>query len=142
MKTAVVTWLDGLAFDAEARGHHVTVDTDGDEGRHRGPTPVELLLMSLACCSGMDVVSILKKKRQPITGVRVRAEGERAADHPRRFERIHLAYEVSGPGVERAAAERAVELSKETYCSVSATLSAEITVSVEIVDDSAVEAES
>jgi putative redox protein len=122
MKTATITWLGGMTFDAESRGHHLMTDTSGGEGNDRGPTPTELVLMGLAGCTAMDVVSILKKKRQPVTGVVVRADGEEAGDYPHRFTRITVTYEVSGEGVDRAAVERAVALSEEKYCSVAATL--------------------
>lgn len=122
IKTATTTWLGGMTFDAESRGHHLMTDSPGGEGSNRGPTPTELLLMGLAACTAMDVVSILKKKRQPVTGVVVRADGEQAGDHPYRFTRITVTYEVAGEGVDLAAVERAVELSEEKYCSVAATL--------------------
>jgi putative redox protein len=122
MTTATITWLGGMTFDAESRGHHLMTDSVGGVGKDRGPTPTELLLMGLAGCTAMDVVSILQKKRQPVTGVVVRAEGEQADEHPHRFTRIVVTYEVAGEGVELAAVERAVALSEDKYCSVAATL--------------------
>ncbi len=82
----------------------------------------------------MDVVSILQKKRQPFTGLQVRATAERASDHPRVYTRIHLEYIVRGKGVDPQAVERAIELSQTKYCSVSAMLAktAEITTSYRI----------
>jgi putative redox protein len=90
--------------------------TDG-----RGPGPMDMALAALAGCTALDVVSILRKARQPFTGLVVRAEGERAEDHPRRYTRVTVTFEVFGRGVDRGAVERAVALSDERYCSVSAT---------------------
>lgn len=120
-KSATVTHLSGLTFDVEAGGHHLLMDTKPPGGHGRGPSPMDLLLASLAGCTAFDVVSILEKSRQPLTGLSVRADGVRAEDHPRRYTRITLTYTVHGDVDERAL-RRAVELSEEKYCSVSATL--------------------
>jgi putative redox protein len=133
MKIASVSWLDRMTFDGQVRGHHVLVDSPGDAGNDRGPSPVELVLIGLAGCTAMDVVSILQKKRQPFTDVVVRAEGQQADDHPHRYTSIRLVYEVTGTGVDRAAVERAVELSEQKYCSVSATLKLATDITTEIV---------
>jgi len=122
VKTATTTWLGGLTFDAQARQHHIMLDSPGGEGNDRGPSPVEVTLMGLAACTAMDVVSILRKKRQPFTKLAVSAEGVQADEHPHRFLSVTLTYEVGGEGVDRKAVERAVELSEEKYCSVSASL--------------------
>src|SRR3972149_5853888 len=101
---------------------HIMVDASGDNGDDRGPTPMDLLLAALAGCTAMDVVSILRKSRQPFTGLVVRVDGEQAPDHPHRYTRLALTYEVHGAGVDRRAVERAVALSEERYCSVRASL--------------------
>lgn len=111
-----VTHLSGTTFDAEMAGHHVMFGDDG-----RGPGPMDLALAALAGCTAMDVASILRKSRQPFTGLVVRANGERSEEHPRRYTRVTVTYEVYGSGVDRRAVERAVALSDERYCSVSAT---------------------
>lgn len=116
VKDVTVTHLSGSTFDAEMAGQHVMFGNDG-----RGPGPMDLALAALAGCTAIDVASILRKSRQPFTGLVVRAEGERAEDHPRRYTRVTVTYEVHGAGVDRAAVERAVQLSDERYCSVSAT---------------------
>jgi putative redox protein len=120
-KTATVTWLTRMTFDARMGAHHVTIDVGPEEGDDRGPSPMDLALAALAACTAMDIVSILRKARQPLDGLVVHAEGHRAADRPRRYTRIVLTYEVHGEGLSRAAVERAVNLSEERYCSVSAT---------------------
>jgi len=116
VKDVTVTHLSGATFDAEMAGHHVMFGNDG-----RGPSPMDLALAALAGCTAIDVASILRKSHQPFTGLVVRAEGERADDHPRRYTRVTVTYEVHGSGVDRGAVERAVALSDERYCSVSAT---------------------
>lgn len=88
-----------------------------------GVSPMEMLLLSLAGCTGIDIVSILKKKRQPLHDFRVRVRGKRAPTHPRRYTDIEVEYIVWGEGIEPKAVEQAIALSKEIYCSVSAMLS-------------------
>lgn len=101
-------------------GHTVTMDSKSEPGGE-GPTPVELLLASVAACSLMDVRIILKKKKYDVIDLRVHATGARREDHPRRFEAIHLTYEVGGD-VTQKDLDDACELSVEKYCSVLATL--------------------
>ena len=120
-KVAQVTWLTDMTFDAQMGNHHVMVDTGPPSGHDRGPSPMSLALAALAGCTAMDVVSILQKGRQPLSGLKVRAEGERAEDHPHRYTRVTLVYEVYGDGVDAKAVERAIALSEDKYCSVSAT---------------------
>jgi putative redox protein len=128
-----LTWLRDMTFDAVADGRHLTVDSE----HGRGLSPMEMALVSLAGCTAMDVVSILKKARQPFTDLVVHVEGERAIDHPRRYTEVTLIFEVHGKGVNLAAVERAVALSEEKYCSVSATFRehAEIRTRIELVDE-------
>jgi putative redox protein len=96
--------------------------------------PSELVLIGLAGCTGMDVISILRKKRQTVTGLEVVISAEQADEHPRAFRRLKVRYIVQGAGVDEAAVRRAIELSEEKYCSVGATLRepVEITSSFEI----------
>ena len=110
------------------------MDTKGD--RHAAPTPVELLLVSVAGCTMADVVSILHKKRQDVTDYNVQITGTRADDHPRKFTSFHVHHIVHGRGVSAKAVEDAIELSDTKYCSVAATVrpTAVITTSYEIVE--------
>jgi putative redox protein len=122
--SAKVTFVDGLQFVGETGSGHAVV-MDGVEkfgGRDSGPRPMEMLLLGLGGCTGMDVVSILRKKKQALTGLEIRVEGGKAEEHPQGFEQIRLVYAVRGRGVEEAAVKRAIELSMEKYCSVKATL--------------------
>lgn len=124
-----VRWDDEKRFEVETETG-VRVVLDGD--RTAGPSPMEALLASLAGCMAIDVVDILRKGREDLTGCAVRAEGERREDPPRRYTGIRLVFELEGRGLSRRKAERAVELSRETYCSVSASLASDLDVSVEI----------
>jgi putative redox protein len=127
----LVRWDAGQpeAYTAEIGSHRVPLDPGAGVA---GPTPVRLLLAGLAGCTAADVVDILRKGRQPIEGLVVRAEGERAPDHPRRYTRITLVYEVRGDGLDPAKVARAVALSEEKYCSVSATLREHVAVDTRI----------
>jgi len=92
------------------------------ESEEAGPRPLELLLLGLAGCTAMDVVSILRKKRQPFTGLQVKVSAERAGEHPKVYTKIHLEFVVQGQGVKPQAVARAIELSQTTYCPAAAML--------------------
>lgn len=127
-----VTWVEEQRFDGRAgSGHEIKVDGD----KKAGNSPMELVLIGLCGCTGYDVVSILRKKREPFTGLEVRAEAERAAQPPTVYTKIKLIYRVSG-NVSQKAVEDAVKLSEDKYCSVAAMLkqTAEITYEIEYVD--------
>ncbi len=109
-----------------------TIVFDGDAEHAHGPSPVEAVLMALCSCTSVDVVSILKKKRQPLTGLRVTASATRAETAPRVFTRIMLTYAVRGQ-LSRKAVEDAVALSKNKYCSVSKMLEKAAKIEYEIV---------
>ena len=109
-----------------------TIRFDADDAHKLGPSPVEAVLMALCACTSVDVVSILKKKRQNVQGVRVTAEAERATESPRVFTKITLTYFVRGK-LSRKAVEDAVALSKNKYCSVSKMLEKSATVDYTII---------
>ena len=125
-KTATVT-LDGGDMRFLARtgsGHTIVLDNGtGDTG----PRPAELVPVALAGCTAMDVISILRKKRQAITAYEVRAEGVQMDSHPNAFTRIDVVHVVDGTDIDVDAVRRAIELSATKYCSVGATLSSGIT---------------
>ncbi len=128
---AQVTWIGpGLRLVGEAGGPAIVIDhaLEGEDRPETGPTPMKVVLIGLCGCTAMDVVSILQKKRQPFTGLQVRATAERADDHPRVYTKIHLEYIVKGKGVDPKAVERAIELSQTKYCSVSAMLAKTATI--------------
>lgn len=111
--TASLTWAGDLRFAATAGSVSLTIDSKGAEG----PSPVQALALGLAGCMAVDVVDILKKGRHALTGLDATLSGERAEQPPRRFVRIALHYVVHGE-VPEAAVARAIQLSRETYCSV------------------------
>ncbi len=130
--TASASWTDGERFTGIASsGHALVIDSDRERSTASGP--MELVLIGLCACTATDVVSILRKKREPFSAVAVHADAERASDPPTVYTKIKLIYKISG-GVSRKAAEDAVRLSKEKYCSVSAMLqkTAEITSEIEL----------
>ena len=133
---ARVQLVEGMTFVAESgSGHAVVVDAAADVGgSNLGARPMELVLMGTGACSAIDVVHILRKARQPITGCVVELESERAAEDPKVFTRIHLHYVVTGKGLAAAQVERAIKLSKEKYCSATIMLAkmAEISFDFEI----------
>ena len=116
-------------------GHAQVLDTD--TARASAASPMELLLIALGGCTAVDVVSILKKKRERVTGYRVEVRGTRRDEHPRAFTRIEVRHVLRGRGLSERAVARAVELSETKYCSVAATLrpTAEIVSTFEIVEE-------
>jgi len=117
---------DGLHFDAVFSTGTLVLDSGKDAV---GPNPVQTLLASLAACEAMDVISVLRKKRQKVTAYAVVMSGERVSEHPRRFTSIELVHRVTGHGVQRAAVEDAVRLTVEKYCSVYHCLRPDIAIS-------------
>jgi putative redox protein len=123
MSEVAVTWVQDRQFVATGSGgHSVVVDVPGARESWTGMTPMELLLAALASCTGVDVVSILHKARQQITGVKVSVTGVQRDELPRAFTQIALHYEIRGHDIQRAVVERAIALSEEKYCSVAATI--------------------
>ena len=116
-------------------GHAQAIDTKGD--RKAAPTPLEMLLVSVAACTAADVVSILEKKRQVVTDYKVEISGDRREEHPRAFTKFRIHHIVRGHDVSEQSVAQAVELSDTKYCSVAATVrpTAEITTSFEIIED-------
>lgn len=126
-----MSWAgEGLAFRGGAAGAPPTA-VDGDS--REAPSPMQMLLVSLAGCMGADVCDILEKSRVPLEALEVEVEGTRAARPPRRFEEIRLVYRVRGPAEEHEKRlRRAVELSRDTYCSVLHSLRQDLDVEIEI----------
>jgi putative redox protein len=124
-------WKGGKIFEGIAENGN-SVIFDADPRHTQGPSPMETVLMALCGCTSVDVVSILEKKRQPLTGLRVTSTAEQAGTPPQVFTRIKLTYAVSGH-LSRKAVEDAVTLSKEKYCSVSKMLEKAAAIEYEIV---------
>ena len=130
MVEAQITWTDGERFVGSASSGHAIV-IDADRERNTAPGPMELVLIGLCACTATDLVNILRKKREALTGVHVKAEAERATEPPTVYKSIKLIYTVSGP-VSPKAVEDAVRLSEEKYCSVSAMLKSTARIKTEI----------
>ena len=124
---------DDFFIGTPPSGHAQIMDSKGD--RRAASTPLEMLLVSVAACTAMDVQSILEKKRQDVTAYKVEITGTRAEDHPRKFTAFHVHHIVHGRDVSEKAVADAVELSDTKYCSVAATVrpTATITTSFEII---------
>jgi len=133
MKTRV-KWVDGVSFVGESgSGHAVVIDGAPENGgRNIGMRPMEMLLTGAAACTAYDVVTILQKGRHAVTDVVVTIEGTRAATTPKVFTALHYVYRVAGHHLDRRQVERAVELSKEKYCSATIMLGKTATITYEI----------
>jgi putative redox protein len=116
-------------------GHSIIIDTKGEN--KTAPSPIELLMVSVAACTAVDVVSILEKKRQKVTAYKVEISGTRREEHPRAFTAFHIHHLVYGDDISVQAVEKAIELSDTKYCSVAATVrpTAKITTSFEIISE-------
>jgi putative redox protein len=128
-----------MEFEGTAdSGHTLTLDAAPEVGgADKGFRPMELMAISLAGCTAMDVISILRKKRQEVTGFEVKVNAERATEHPHVFTAMEVTYVVRGRNIDPAAVERAIQLSEEKYCPAQAMLrkAAPITLKYEIVEE-------
>jgi putative redox protein len=139
MLNAKVTLIQDMQFIGVAdTGHAVVMDAPPSAGgKGTGSKPSELLPMAFGGCSGMDVISILRKKKQNVTKFEINVSGEMAKDYPRMYTEMHIEYVVTGKDISEDALKRAIELSLEKYCSVGATLgkAAKITHSYKIIQE-------
>jgi len=122
MKTERVTtvWQDEMAFEANVNGHKIILDAEANVGgKDRGPRPKPLMEVSLAGCTGMDVISILKKMRVEVEDFRVHVDGELTEEHPKHYSSMHVIYEFTGKDLPKDKIEKAVNLSQDRYCGVS-----------------------
>jgi len=139
MLYAKVLYTKGLQFVGEASSGHAIV-MDGDPtvgGSNTGLRPMELLLVGLGGCSGMDIVSILRKKQQEVKGLEINVKGQKAENYPKKFTDIDIEFVIRGRNISEDAVKRAIDLSMNKYCSVKATLegSAKISFSYKIVQE-------
>lgn len=121
---AGVKWHGGMSFKGTARtGFEVNLGAHPDSGgANDGFRPLELMGVGLAGCTAMDVISILRKKRQEVSDFEVKVDVEQSDSHPHVFTKIHITYIVTGKGINPAAVERAIELSQTRYCPASSML--------------------
>jgi putative redox protein len=138
---ARVKLVDGMTFVGESGSGHAVVMDGAPEygGRNLGIRPMEMLLIGLGGCTAFDVVQILRRGREPVTDCEVEVAAERADEDPKVFTKIHIVYRVTGRGLAPAKVERAIQLSKEKYCSASIMLgaTAEITHEWSVIDEAA-----
>ncbi len=137
-KKAIVKWAGGMTFIGESpTGHSVVMDAGAESGGNdKGIRPMEMLLLGMGGCSSIDVMMILKKARQDVQDCWVELEAERQDDHPRYFNKIHAKFFVKGDNIDPKHVARAIELSRDKYCSASVQLGAlaEITTEFEILE--------
>jgi putative redox protein len=121
---AVVKQVEGLSLAGKSESNHWVMLDSGKAfgGAEAGNTPMELVLIALGGCTSMDVVSILKKMKQDVRNYRIELDAEKAADHPAVFTKIHLNYIIYGKNVRTDSVQKAIELSMNKYCSISAML--------------------
>jgi putative redox protein len=114
-------WLNNLAFKADIKGHKIMLDAEQNVGgENRGTPPKPLMLLALGGCTAMDVISILKKMRVDIEKFNVKVEGDLTSEHPKYFYKIHVVYEFAGNNLPMDKLQKAINLSEERYCGVSA----------------------
>jgi putative redox protein len=124
---------NGLAFSTEINGHTFHIDADEENGgNNMGPRPKPLLLAALSGCTGIDVVSILKKMKVEYDSFQVHVEANMTETHPKYYDKFHLIYEFSGKDLPLKKIEKAIKLSQDNYCGVSAMFSKSSTLSYEI----------
>jgi putative redox protein len=123
---ASTEWKEGSRYEGRTESGH-TIRFDTDQAHTTGPSPMEAVLVALCSCTSVDVVSILQKKREPLTSLVVSAEAQQAPEPPRTFTHIRLVYRIGGK-ISKKAAEDAVALSKNKYCSVSKMLEKSATI--------------
>jgi putative redox protein len=122
MKDSVTTtWLDNMAFETEVNGHKLIIDADAlVGGENRGPRPKTFMLAALGGCTAMDVISILKKMHVEVESFNVRVEGDLTEEFPKHFYKMHVIYEFKGKSLPIDKLKKAIALSEEKYCGVSA----------------------
>lgn len=139
MPHATVIYTQGLQFVGEASsGHAIVMDGDPEVGgNNTGLRPMELLLVGLGGCAGMDIVSILRKKKQELTGLKINVRGKKAENYPKKYTDIDMEFIIKGRNISEDAVKRAIDLSMNKYCSVKATLegSAKISFAYRIIQE-------
>lgn len=133
MIKSTVTFNEGMHFTGELDGFNIPLDADAKfGGQNKGVKPKDMILTSLAGCTAMDVLSILRKMRMKPESLSIEASGEYTDEHPKVFSRLHLIYRVKGENIRMDKVEQAVQLSQTKYCGVSAMLRPTVDVTHEI----------
>lgn len=122
MKNSVnINWIDNMSFETELNGHKLVIDASADHGGNdKGPRPKAFMLLALAGCTGMDVVSILKKMKVEYERVSIEVEADMTEEHPMHYTKMHVIYKIWGKDLPLDKIQKAVNLSDERYCGVSA----------------------
>ena len=132
-KTIHIDWQGDMSFETELDGHKLYIDASPEVGgNNKGPRPKAFMLLALAGCTGMDVVSMLKKMRVEFEALRIYVVAEETENHPKHYSSMKIVYEFKGKDLPMKKLERAVSLSEEEYCGVSAVYKKAIPVSTEI----------
>lgn len=137
MSKVSVNWSGDMAFEVELNGFKLTIDADEKVGgQNKGPRPKPLTLASLGGCTGMDIISILKKMRVEPDYFNIEVSGELTEEHPKYYHKIHVKYTFKGKDLDQAKIDKAVNLSQDRYCGVSELLrkGAELTHEIEILE--------
>lgn len=132
MTEAQLNWVQNMQFIGRA-GNGPSIVMDNPEGGG-GPTPMELILLGVAGCTAMDVASILKKKRSPVSAMQINVRGERAEDHPKRYTAVTIEFVLAGHGIKPTDVERSIELSITKYCGAIASINAPVKHTFRIVE--------
>lgn len=125
MTQAVITLISGMQFAVETGSKHTLLIDSGNQetgGRGTGARPMELIAAGVGGCTAMDVISILRKMQQKVTGLQVKINTQDAEDHPKKFLEVHVEYVVTGFGLDEKRVQRAIQLSEERYCPAMATI--------------------
>jgi len=135
MKNSInAKWKGNMAFEAEVAGHKIMLDADENfGGQNSGARPKQLMMVALAGCTGMDVVSILKKMKIEFDDLNIRVEGDLTEEHPKHYEKMKVIYEFTGKDLPLDKIQKAVTLSEEKYCGVRASYIKAMEVSSEII---------
>lgn len=135
MKTSInMNWKRGMAFETELNGHKIVVDANEENGGNNlGPRPKGLMMVALAGCTGMDVVSILQKMRVEVDDFNVKIEGNLTEEHPKHYDYMKIIYEFAGKNLDAEKLKKAIDLSMERYCGVSAAYRKAMKIEYEIV---------
>ena len=126
-------WKGNMAFESDINGHKITMDAPVEAGgENSGPGPKKLMLVALSGCTGMDVVSILKKMRVDIEKCTIEVQGDLTDENPKQYSNMHVIYEFTGKNLAMDKLQKAVKMSEETYCGVGALYRKAIKVTSEI----------
>ena len=119
-ETINLEWKDGMSFEADVAGFKIAIDSDPEfGGQEKGPKPKPLMMVALAGCTGMDVVSLMNKMRINYDSLNIIIEGDLTEEHPKHFTKMKVIYEISGKDIDLKKVEKAVLMSKDKYCGVS-----------------------